>query len=319
MQKVHILGQSMPDAGMSVAPYSRDLAGYAGRPPAWKLPGGARVAVSLVVNFEEGAELSAGDGDPASERLGEIVSIIPAGKWDQGTEQVFAYGMRAGIWRFLDWLDRHGRKITFYMCGRAIERSPGIARRIVEAGHEPACHGWLWQPQSSFDSEAAERADFERCIAASLKATGHRPHGFFSRGSESPWTRTILRDLDFTYASNGLDDDFPYWDRSHPGRPLLVLPYAFDSNDMKFFHPNGFVNADEMVTYVHDALEVLIAEGEAGYPRMLNIGWHLRIAGRPGRFAAFMRILKLLDDYGDKVWVARRIDIAESWRAQFPA
>ena len=145
---------------MTVAPYPRDLAGYTGRPPAWKLPGGARVAVSLVVNFEEGAELSAGDGDPASERLGEIVSIIPAGKWDQGTEQVFAYGMRAGIWRFLDWLDRHGRKITFYMCGRAIERSPEIARRIVEAGHEPACHGWLWQPQSSFDSEAAERAGF---------------------------------------------------------------------------------------------------------------------------------------------------------------
>lgn len=304
---------------MSVAPYPRDLAGYRGRPPAWKLPGGARVAVSLVVNFEEGAELSVGDGDLASERLGEIVSIIPAGKWDQGTEQVFAYGMRAGVWRFLDWLERHKRRITFYMCGRAIERSPDIARRIVELGHEPACHGWLWQPQSSFDSEAAERADFERCIAASLKATGRRPQGFFSRGSESPWTRRILRDLDFTYASNGLDDDFPYWDRSEPTRPLLVLPYAFDSNDMKFFHPNGFVNADEMVTYVRDGLEVLVAEGEAGFPRMLNIGWHLRIAGRPGRFVAFKRILELLDSYGDKVWVARRIDIAESWRAQFPA
>jgi peptidoglycan/xylan/chitin deacetylase (PgdA/CDA1 family) len=311
---VHILGQAV-----SVAPYPRDLLGYRGKPPAWKLPGGAKVAVSMVVNFEEGAELSAGDGDPSSERLGEIVSIIPAGTWDQGTEQIFAYGMRAGVWRFLDGLERHNRKITFYMCGRAVERAPEIARRIVEVGHEPACHGWLWRPQSAFESEAAEREDFDKCIAASLKATGQRPLGFFSRGSESRWTRTILRDLDFAYASNGLDDDLPYWDRTDPARPLLVLPYAFDSNDMKFSHPNGFVTADEMVAYVRDALEVLVAEGEAGFPRMLNIGWHLRIAGRPGRFAAFKRILQLLDGYGDKVWVARRIDIAQSWREQFPA
>ena len=107
--------------------------------------------------------------------------------------------------------------------------------------------------------------------------------GFFSRGSESAWTRKILRDLGFTYASNAFDDDLPYWDRHDPGRPLLILPYALDSNDMKFFHPNAFVNADDLVTYVRDALEVLVAEGEAGHPRLLNIGWHLRIAGRPGR------------------------------------
>jgi peptidoglycan/xylan/chitin deacetylase (PgdA/CDA1 family) len=304
---------------MSAAPYPRDLTGYGGRPPAWKLPNGAKVAVSMVINFEEGAELAAGDGDRASEKLGEIVSIIPAGKWDQGTEQIFAYGMRAGIWRMLDWLQRHKRQITFYMCGRAIERSPAIAKAIVEAGHEPACHGWLWRPQSDYESEAIERSDIERCIAATRAATGERPMGFFSRGSESPWTRKILRDLDFSYASNAFDDDLPYWDRHDPGRPLLILPYALDSNDMKFFHPNAFVTADEMVAYVRDALEVLIAEGEAGHPRLLNIGWHLRIAGRPGRFAAFKRILELLDSLGDKVWVARRMDIAKSWREQFPS
>jgi peptidoglycan/xylan/chitin deacetylase (PgdA/CDA1 family) len=304
---------------MNVAPYPRDLIGYGGKPPAWRLPNGAKAAVSMVINFEEGAELSAGDGDPASERVGEIVSAVPTGKWDQNTEQVFAYGMRAGIWRMLDWLERHKRRITFYMCGRAVERLPGIARRIVEAGHEPACHGWLWRPHSDYEDAATERRDLERCIEATRKATGQRPDGFFSRGSESPFTRTILRDLGFTYASNGLDDDLPYWDRHDARRPLLVLPYAFDSNDMKFFHPNGFVNADEMVAYVRDALEVLIAEGEAGYPRMLNIGWHLRIAGRPGRFAAFKRILELLDSYGERVWVTRRIDIAKCWQEQFPA
>ena len=304
---------------MTIAPYPRDLIGYGGKPPAWKLPNGARVAVSMVINFEEGAELSAGDGDSATEKLGEIVSIIPPGKWDQGTEQVFAYGMRAGIWRMLDGLERHKRQITFYMCGRAVERLPGIARRIVEAGHEPACHGWLWRPHSDYADEASERRDLERCIAATLQATGQRPEGFFSRGSESPRTRLILRDLGFAYASNGLDDDLPYWDRHDAARPLLVLPYAFDSNDMKFFHPNGFVRADEMVSYVRDALEVLVAEGEAGHPRMMSIGWHLRIAGRPGRFAAFKRILELLDSYGDRVWVTRRIDIARCWKEQFPA
>jgi peptidoglycan/xylan/chitin deacetylase (PgdA/CDA1 family) len=302
-----------------IAPYPRDLIGYGGKPPAWTLPHGAKVAVSMVINFEEGAELSAGDGDPTSERLGEIVSPVPPGTWDQGIEQIFAYGMRAGIWRMLDALERHKRRITFYMCGRAVDRLPGIARRIVEAGHEPACHGWLWRAHSEYEDAASERADLQRCIDATLEATGQRPEGFFSRNSESPWTRTILRDLDFAYASNGLDDDLPYWDRHDAARPLLVLPYAFDSNDMKFFHPNGFVGADEMVGYVRDALEVLVAEGEAGHPRMLNIGWHLRIAGRPGRFSAFKRILELLDSYGERVWVARRIDLAKSWKEQFPA
>jgi peptidoglycan/xylan/chitin deacetylase (PgdA/CDA1 family) len=304
---------------MSAAPYPRDLTGYGGKPPAWTLPHGAKVAVSMVINFEEGAELAAGDGDPASEKLGEIVSIILPGKWDQGTEQIFAYGMRAGIWRMLDWLARHKRQITFYMCGRAIERSPAIASAIVEAGHEPACHGWLWRPQSDYESEAAERGDIERCIVASRIATGERPIGFFSRGSESPWTRKILRDLDFTYASNAFDDDLPYWDKHDPGRPLLILPYALDSNDMKFFHPNGFVCADDMTAYVRDAIEVLLEEGDAGHPKLLNIGFHLRIAGRPGRFAAFKRILELLDGYGERIWVARRIDIARAWMEQFPA
>jgi len=142
---------------MSLAPYPRDLVGYGGKPPAWKQPNGARVAVSMVINFEEGAELSAGDGDSASERQAEITSIIEPGKWDQSTEQMFAYGMRAGIWRMLDWLKRHDRRITFYMCGRAIERAPQIARAIVEAGHEPASHGWLWRPQSKIRDFECDR------------------------------------------------------------------------------------------------------------------------------------------------------------------
>jgi len=302
---------------------ARDLTGYGGAPPAWKLPQDAKLAVSMVINFEEGAELAISDGDPSGERISEVLSVVPPGKWDQGNEQIFAYGMRAGIWRMLDWLARHDRAVTFYMCGRAVERLPWIARKVVEAGHEAACHGWLWRVHADYESAEAERRDIERCIEVTKSATGQRPTGFFCRGSESRWTRTILRDLGFEYASNGFDDDLPYWDlnddRGEPARPLLVLPYALDSNDMKFFHPNGFVQADEMVAYVRDAIEVLMAEGEAGHPKLLNIGWHLRIAGRPARFAAFKRILELLDSYGDKVWVARRIDIARLWREQFPA
>ncbi|MBS0520356.1 MAG: polysaccharide deacetylase family protein [Proteobacteria bacterium] len=304
---------------MTAPPLPRDLLGYGDQPPTWKLPNGAALAVSPVINFEEGAELAVGDGDPASERMSEVLSVVPPGRWDQGTEQIFAYGMRAGVWRMLDALRRHDRRITFYMCGRAVERAPQIARRIVEAGHEAACHGWLWRPHADYESADAERRDLQRCLEVIESATKQRPQGFFCRGSESVWTRPLLRDLGFSYTSNGFDDDLPYWDTTDPARPLLVVPYALDSNDMKFFHPNGFVQSDEMVSYVRDAIEVLLTEGKAGHPKLLNVGFHLRIAGRPGRFAAFERILDLLDSYGDRIWVARRIDIVRSWQEQFPA
>ncbi|THU04984.1 polysaccharide deacetylase [Lampropedia puyangensis] len=296
---------------------SRNLHGWGATPPTLQLPHQAKVAVSLVINFEEGAEWSIADGDPTTERVAEVHSVVPAGVWDQGTEQQFAYGMRAGVWRFLDALRRHNRTATFYMCGQAVERSPHIAAQIVAQGHEAACHGWRWRPHADYDHPARERADLQRCIEVTQQATGQRPWGFFCRGSESRWTRALLQELDFEYASNGLDDDLPYFDTSLPA-PMLVMPYALDSNDMKFFHPNGFACADEMVTYVSDALDVLIAEGERGTPKLLNIGYHLRITGRPGRFAAFERVLQLLERLGDSVWVASRLEIARLCRQQMP-
>ncbi|WP_218831820.1 polysaccharide deacetylase family protein [Bordetella genomosp. 10] len=307
---------------MSELLIERDLHGYGNAPPAVRFPHGAALAVSLVVNFEEGAEWSVADGDAAGERMAEIHSVIPAGQWDQGTEQQFAYGMRAGVWRVLRALEKHRRHVTFYMCGRAVERSPHIARAIVAAGHEAACHGWRWQPHAGYASREAERADLLRCLDAMERATGQRPRGFFCRGSESRWTRGLLRELGFAYTSNGLDDDLPYWDRDaagHGGEPLLVIPYAFDTNDMKFFHPNGFVRAGDMVDYVRDAIEVLLEEGRAGAPKLLNIGMHLRIVGRPGRFLALQRILEILDGYGDRIWMPRRIDLAGFWRERFPS
>jgi peptidoglycan/xylan/chitin deacetylase (PgdA/CDA1 family) len=297
---------------------TRDLVGYGGQPPAVVWPRPAVVAVSLVVNYEEGAELSVEDGDPANERIGEVLSVVDPGRRDLGQEQIFAYGLRAGLWRFLDAFERHGRLATFYMCGRAVERTPALAAEVVRRGHEPACHGWRWTPHALYQDIDTERRALERCIAVTTQATGERPLGFFCRGSESLHTRALLAELGFEYGSNAFDDDLPYYDRSVPGDPLLMLPYALDSNDMKFFHPNGFAEPDEFVRYVEAALEVLIAEGRRGAPKLLNIGLHLRISGRPARFAAVERILDLLDRWGDAVWVARRLDIARHWREHHP-
>lgn len=292
---------------------TRDLVGYGGTWPDIRWPNGARLAVSVVVNFEEGAEQQVGDGDPQSERMGEVMSVVAPGVRDMGQEQIFAYGTRAGLWRMLDGLDRHGITATFLMCGRAVERSPVLAREVAARGHEPAAHGWLWRPQADYASEAEEARDLDRCIAAIEAATGARPRGFFCRGSESIWTRGLLAARGFAWASNAFDDDLPYRDPAHPA--LAILPYALDTNDMKFFHPNGFVRAAEMVDYVNDAIDVLLAEAEAGKPRLLNIGYHLRICGRPARFPAFDRVLARLASLGDRVWVARRDAIAAAWSA----
>jgi peptidoglycan/xylan/chitin deacetylase (PgdA/CDA1 family) len=294
---------------------SRDLVGYAGTWPDIIWPGGRKLAVSIVVNFEEGAELQVGDGDSVSEGIGEVMSIVAPGKRDMGQEQIFAYGMRAGLWRMLDAMDETRIRSTFFFCGKAVERVPILAAEIVRRGHEPAVHGWRWRPHSDYVSAAEEAADIDRCVTIIEAATKVRPVGFFCRGSESPWTRTLLAERSFLYTSNGFDDDLPYFDRAL-SPPLLVVPYALDTNDMKFFHPNGFVTSTEMVTYVHDALNVLLAEADRGKLRLLNIGFHLRIVGRPARFAAFTGVLDLLKQHEDRIWIATRRDIAEHFLAE---
>jgi peptidoglycan/xylan/chitin deacetylase (PgdA/CDA1 family) len=296
---------------------TRDLVGYGGRWPDFAWPNGSRLAVSVVVNFEEGAEQQVGDGDPASERIGEVVSVVAPGTRDVGQEQIFAYGMRAGLWRVLDALDTHAIPATFFCCGAAVARVPLLAAEIVGRGHEPAVHGWRWRPHADYATRDAEAADLDRCIAAIAEATTVRPTGFFCRGSESIHTRALLRERAFLYTSNGFDDDLPYWDHGD-GAPLLVVPYALDTNDMKFFHPNGFVRAREMVEYVCDALDVLGAEAERGRPRLLNIGFHLRIVGRPARFPALAGVLAALAARRDRLWIATRADIARAFAAAVP-
>lgn len=297
----------------------RDLTGYGGRWPDITWPGGARLAVSVVVNFEEGAELQVGDGDTRSESIGEVISVVPPGVRDIGQEQIFGYGLRCGLWRMLDALDDNALSATFFFCGQAVQRSPALARAVIDRGHEPAVHGWRWRPHADYSSAAQEAADLDRSISAITQATGVAPVGFFCRGSESPWTRALLAQRKFLYTSNGFDDDLPYYDQTVPGGPLLVVPYSLDSNDMKFFHPNGFVRARDMVDYVSDALDVLESEAARGLPRLLNLGFHLRIVGRPGRFAAFRDILRLLSSRRDRLWIAPRAAIARAFTDAVPA
>lgn len=296
----------------------RDLVGYGLNPPRIAWPGGARLAVSLVVNYEEGAEMAIEAGDPENERIGEVISVVPPGRRDIGQEQIFAYGLRAGLLRFLDAFDRHGIAATFFMCGRAVERTPQLAAEVVRRGHEAANHGWVWRPHADFTEEAAEEASLLRATAAIEAATGERPVGFFCRGSASRWTRGLLARHGYLYDSNAFDDDLPYWDATVPGGPMLVLPYALDCNDMKFFHPNGFVLPEQFAAYAEAAMDQLIEEGARGWPKLLNIGFHLRICGRPARFRAVEAILRALRARGPDVWVARRRDIAAHVRASLP-
>lgn len=292
---------------------TRDLVGYSGRWPDLTWPNGARLAVSVVVNFEEGAEQQVLDGDPASERIGEVISIVPEGRPDPGLAQIFAYGTRAGAWRMADALRTRALPATIFACGRAAERAAPVLAMLSQ-GNEVASHGWLWRPHADYDDPATEAADLDRTAAAIASATGRAPVGFFCRGAESPWTHALLRDRGYLYTSNGFDDDLPY--RNSSG--LLVVPYALDTNDMKFFHPNGFVRAGDMVDYVTDALDVLESETACGLPRLLNIGFHLRIAGRPGRFKAFTGILDALDRRRERLWIATRADIARAFEAACP-
>lgn len=296
----------------------RDLSGYGGKWPNLVWPNGSRLAVSVALNFEEGAELEIGDGDDHNEPLGEVLSAVLPGQRDIGQEQMFAYGLRAGIWRMLDALSGSNIPATVFLCGRAVERTPDLARILVEHGHEPAAHGWRWRPHADYSNRDEELRDLVRCVEVIEEATGVRPLGFFCRGSESRWTRSILSELGFVYTSNAFDDDLPYFDEDHSSPragPLVVVPYSLDTNDMKFFHPNGFVRATEMVEYVEDALNTLQREADRGYARLASVGFHLRICGRPGRFPAFERILKLLADRRDRIWVATRLDIAQAFSA----
>lgn len=272
--------------------------------PCW--PGGARLAVSFVVNVEEGAELSIGDGDGANESVYEIREEV-AGVPDPCMETHFAYGPRRGYVRIVEAFARHGVCATFSACGRAAERLPWLIADAAGRGHEVSCHGWRWERHANMD-RALEAGVIARTHAAIARVAGVAPVGWHTRSAASPATRALLQAHGgFLYDSDAYDDDVP---RIVPGTRHVILPYAFDTNDMRFSPGGGFVQAEDFTRYVAGAFDRLWAEG-AGQARMLSVGLHLRIIGRPGRISGLEALLAHMDRPG--VWFATRRQIAECW------
>lgn len=297
-------------------PYPRDLVGYGGRPPHANWPQGARVALSFVLNYEEGGEACILHGDPAAEAfLHEVPGLRPLeGQRNLNVESVYEYGARAGFWRILRLFQARGLTLTVYAVGMALERNPEAARAMVEADFEIASHGWRWIDYQEVP-EDQERADLTRAIEAIERASGQRPVGWYT-GRISPRTRRLVVEHGgFLYDSDSYADDLPYWVEVG-GRPHLVIPYSLDNNDMKFAVQNGFSDGEQFFRYLRDAFEVLYEEG-GDRPRMMSVGLHCRLAGRPGRAAALARFLDYARSY-DHVWITTRAEIARHWRRHHP-
>jgi allantoinase len=284
---------------------SRDLRGYWGAEPAPCWPNGARLAVSIVVNVEEGAELSIAAGDERNESRYEAVEEVK-GAPDPCMESHFGYGPRQGYRRVVDALAAHNAQASFSTCGRAAEATPWLIQDAVARGHEVSCHGWRWETHAGM-TEEQERKIIARTHASLARIAGVSPVGWHTRSATSPQTRDLLKAHGgFTYDSNAYDDDIPYMDGSH-----VVLPYAFDTNDMRFSPGGGFVQARDFSDYVIAGFDRLYAEG-AKAARMMSIGLHTRIIGRPARIGALEAVLTHIAAHKD-VWIAPRHDIAACW------
>lgn len=302
-------------------PYPRDLIGYGAHPPHPRWPGDARIAVQIVMNYEEGGENCLLHGDAQSEAyLQEVVGTAPlAGQRNLSVESVYEYGSRAGFWRLMRLFDRYGIKITCYAVAMALARHPDAARAMVAAGHEIASHGWRWIDYQTVP-EAVEREHLQRAIDTIRDLTGERPLGWYT-GRLGPNTRRlVVEEGGFLYDADAYNDDLPYW--LPPGtydgqtQPHLVIPYTLDVNDMKFGTAQGFNQGDDFFIYAKDAFDALYAEGETA-PKMMSVGLHTRLIGRPGRVRGLERFLDHVLAH-DRVWVARRVDIARHWRTVHP-
>lgn len=296
--------------------YPRDLIGYGGHPPKVRWPGGARVAVQFVVNYEEGGENCVLHGDAASEAfLSEIVGAQPyEAARHMNMESLYEYGSRAGFWRLHRIFSERGLPVTAFAVAMAMERNPAAVEAMQAADWEIASHGYRWIDYQ-FISEALEREHMVKAIEIHRRMTGNAPQGFYL-GRCSPNThRLVAQHGEFIYHADTYSDDLPYWDASH-GKAQLMVPYTLDANDMRFATPQGFNAGEQFFNYLKDTFDVLYAEGEQ-FPKMMSVGLHCRLAGRPGRAAAITRFLDYIAEH-EHVWVARRFDIAEHWLAQHP-
>jgi len=300
--------------------YPRDLIGYAGRPPQAQWPGQARIAVQFVLNYEEGAENCILHGDDHSETfLSEIIGAQAYPDRHLSMESIYEYGSRAGLWRILKEFERRQLPLTVFGVAMALVRNPEAVSAFKELNHEVACHGLRWIHYQQMP-EALEKQHLQQATAIMQRLFGCHPLGWYT-GRDSPNTRRLLVEQGgFLYDSDCYSDDLPFWMQvetdSGQVQPHLVVPYTLDSNDMRFASPQGFNTADHFFHYLKDAFDVLYAEGE-DCPKMLSIGLHCRIIGRPGRFRAVQRFLDYIQSH-DQVWVARRVDIARHWAEQHP-
>ncbi len=306
------------NVGTSSAPgYPRDLRGYGRETPDPSWPGDAFVALQFVVNYEEGGENNVLHGDEASEAfLSEIVGAQPwPGQRHWNMESIYEYGARAGFWRLHRLFARKAIPVTVYGVATALMRSPDQVAAMKETGWEIASHGLKWIDYRDFDIEA-ERAQMREAIRIHTEATGARPLGWYTGRASMNSLQLVMEEGGFLYSADSYADDLPYWVVGPTG-PQLVVPYTLDANDMRFATPQGFNSGDQFFAYLRDSFDVLYREGKEGAPKMLSVGLHCRLAGRPGRAAALERFVDYVAGH-DRVWIARRIDIARHWHAVHP-
>ena len=301
-------------------PYPRDLKGYAANPPDPKWPGGARIAVQFVLNFEEGGENSVLHGDRASEQfLSEMFNPPAFEDRHLSMEGIYEYGSRVGVWRILREFEKRHLPLTVFGVSSALERCPEVTQAFGALGHEIACHSWKWIHYQDMPEEQ-EREHIAKGVEIIKKLTGQAPLGWYT-GRDSPRTRRLILDHGgFEYDSDYYGDDLPFWMKvrktSGDVVPHLIVPYTLDVNDMRFALPQGFSQAEDFYTYLKDSFDVLYEEGIYA-PKMMSIGMHCRLLGRPGRITALQRFLDYVGAK-DKVWVCRRLDIAKHWKQTHP-
>ena len=303
------------------ADYPRDLIGYGPNPPRANWPGNARIAVQFVLNYEEGGESNVLHGDEYSEQfLSEIIGAAPYQDRHMSMESIYEYGSRVGVWRILREFQRRDLPLTVFAVATALQRHPDLTAEFQRLGHEIACHGLKWIHYQNVGIDI-EREHMREAVKIFQELTGEHPLGWYT-GRDSPNTRSLVVEHGgFLYDSDNYGDDLPFWtqvDLPNGGakQPHLVVPYTLDTNDMRFATPQGFNSGEQFFSYLKDTFGVLYREGEET-PRMMSIGLHCRLAGRPGRFAALQRFLDHIEQY-DQVWVCRRVDIAKHWHKYHP-
>jgi putative urate catabolism protein len=297
--------------------YPRDMIGYGATPPHAQWPDDAKLALQFVINYEEGAENSILHGDAAAEAfLSEIIGAQPiAGARNMNMESLYEYGSRAGFWRLYRAFTSRELPVTVYGVAMALERNPPAVAAMIAAGWEVASHGYRWIDYQHVP-ESVERQHLHQAIDIHTRVAGERPLGWYL-GRCSPNTRRLVAEEGgFIYNADSYADDLPYWDMAH-GKPQLIVPYTLDANDMRFATAQGFNSGEQFFAYLKDTFDVLYREG-ASLPRMMSVGLHCRLAGRPGRTAALERFLDYAREH-DRVWITRRIDIARHWIATHPA